>query len=242
MIGRVLRRAARGGGPIRLPGNHRSVLYARFVVPGALAACRRAESSNMSLTRLIAAPRRLSWLFALLPLVAAGLAPEADAAPSGTKSAPAAPPILDADEIAAAVRRDEAIEEARTLGYDEEDEAYGGGGGTGQKFGVAIIGAGIAVAAATSDCVGSDTPTMSTMSSEIDMMAVDGTEPTVCGQYWTDPSGIFGPMIALHGMPLISLPIAYAIRAALRTDAKQTTFNIGTPAGGGVLMQVRGVF
>ncbi|HTU60762.1 MAG TPA: hypothetical protein VMF89_20060, partial [Polyangiales bacterium] len=97
-------------------------------------------------------------------------------------------------------------------------------------FGVAIVGAGIAIAAATSDCVGSDAPTMS-VSSEIDMMAIDGTEPTVCGQYWTDPSGIFGPMIALHGMPLISLPIAYAIRAALHTDAKQTTFNIGTPAG-----------
>jgi hypothetical protein len=49
-------------------------------------------------------------------------------------------------------------------------------------------------------------------------------------------------MIALHGMPLISLPIAYAIRAALHTDAKQTTFNLGVPAGGGISMQVRGVF
>jgi len=106
-------------------------------------------------------------------------------------------------------------------------------------FGVAIVGAGIAVAATTSDCVGNDAPMMS---SEMDMMAIDGTEPTVCGQYWTDSSGIFGPMIALHGMPLISLPIAYAIRAALHTDAKQTTFNLGTPAGGGLLMQVRGVF
>jgi hypothetical protein len=108
-------------------------------------------------------------------------------------------------------------------------------------FGVAIVGAGIAVAAATSDCVGTDAP-MITMPSEMEVMVMDGTEPTVCGQYWTDPSGIFGPMIALHGMPLISLPIAYAIRAALHTDAKQTTFNIGTPAGGGILMQVRGVF
>ena len=106
-------------------------------------------------------------------------------------------------------------------------------------LGVAVVGAGIAVTAATSDCVGTDAPMMS---SEIDVMAADGTEPTVCGQYWTDPAGIFGPMIALHGMPLISLPIAYAIRAALHTDAKQTTFNIGTPAGGGVVMQVRGVF
>lgn len=106
-------------------------------------------------------------------------------------------------------------------------------------LGVAIVGAGIAVTAMTSDCVGSNAPMMS---SEMDMMAIDGTEPTVCGQYWTDSSGIFGPMIALHGMPLISLPIAYAIRAALHTDAKQTTFNLGTPAGGGVLMQVRGVF
>jgi hypothetical protein len=106
-------------------------------------------------------------------------------------------------------------------------------------LGVAVVGAGIAVAAATSDCVVNDAPVMS---SEMDIMAADGTEPTVCGQYWTDSSGIFGPMIALHGMPLISLPIAYAIRAALHTDAKQTTFNLGTPAGGGVLMTVRGVF
>lgn len=106
-------------------------------------------------------------------------------------------------------------------------------------LGAAVVGAGIAVAAATADCVGNDAPMMS---NEIDMMATDGTEPTVCGQYWTDPSGIFGPMIALHGMPLISLPIAYAIRAALRTDAKQTTFNLGAPAGGGIVMQVRGVF
>lgn len=106
-------------------------------------------------------------------------------------------------------------------------------------LGVAVVGAGIAIAATTSDCVAGDS---AMMPSEMDVMAVDGTEPTVCGQYWTDSSGIFGPMIALHGMPLISLPIAYAIRAALHTDAKQTTFNLGAPAGGGVLMQVRGVF
>jgi hypothetical protein len=49
-------------------------------------------------------------------------------------------------------------------------------------------------------------------------------------------------MIALHGMPLISLPIAYAIRAALHTETKQTTFNLGIPAGGGFSLQVRGVF
>jgi hypothetical protein len=106
-------------------------------------------------------------------------------------------------------------------------------------IGVAAIGAGIAIAATTSDCVGADA---NMMPSELDMLTAEGTAPTVCGQYWTDSSGIFGPMIALHGMPLISLPIAYAIRAALHTDAKQTTFNLGTPAGGGVLMQVRGVF
>jgi len=120
-----------------------------------------------------------------------------------------------------------------------DDEGVPGWAWVAGGFGVAIVGAGIAVAAATSDCVGTDAPNMS---SEIDLVPMDGTEPTVCGQYWTDPSGIFGPMIALHGMPLISLPIAYAIRAALHTDAKQTTFNIGTPAGGGILMQVRGVF
>jgi hypothetical protein len=80
--------------------------------------------------------------------------------------------------------------------------------------------------------------------------AQDGSEPTICNQYWTDSSGIFGPMIALHGMPLLALPITYAIRAALHSDAKamskatsqQTTFNIETPAGGGVLLKLRGVF
>ena len=110
-------------------------------------------------------------------------------------------------------------------------------------LGLAVVGAGIAIAATTADCIVTDASAMpSVMPSELDMTVVDGTNPTVCGQYWTDPAGIFGPMIALHGMPLISLPIAYAIRAALHTDAKQTTFNLGTPAGGGVLMQVRGVF
>jgi hypothetical protein len=101
-------------------------------------------------------------------------------------------------------------------------------------IGAAVVGTGVAVAVATSDCVGPDR--------DMAMTSEMGAAPTICGQYWTDRSGIFGPMIALHGMPLLSLPIAYAIRAALHTEAGQTTFNIGTPAGGGVLMQLRGVF
>jgi hypothetical protein len=106
-------------------------------------------------------------------------------------------------------------------------------------IGVAIAGSGIAIAVLTSECVGTgSTPAPSGS----DQMTSEGAAPTVCGQYWTDSSGIFGPMIALHGMPLISLPIAYAIRAALHTDAKQTTFNLGIPAGGGFSLQVRGVF
>jgi hypothetical protein len=106
-------------------------------------------------------------------------------------------------------------------------------------IGVAVVGVGITLAVASSDCVGDSA---STTPAETDMPIAEGTAPTVCGQYWTDSSGIFGPMIALHGMPLLSIPIAYAIRAALHTDAKQTTFNIGAPAGGGLMMQVRGVF
>jgi hypothetical protein len=112
--------------------------------------------------------------------------------------------------------------------------------------GVAVIGAGIALAVATSHCVGNNSATpemaMAMPMTEPDPAMSDTAAPTVCGQYWTDSSGIFGPVIALHGMPLVALPIAYAIRSALHTDANQTTFNIGTPAGGGVLMQVRGVF
>lgn len=108
-------------------------------------------------------------------------------------------------------------------------------------IGAAVLGGGIAISVLTSECVGTSSSTsMTTM--EPDPMASAGTAPTVCGQYWTDSSGIFGPMIALHGMPLLSLPIAYAIRAALHTDAKQTTFNLGIPASGGISMQMRGVF
>lgn len=124
--------------------------------------------------------------------------------------------------------------------WPPDDEGVPGWAWVMGSLGVAVIGGGIAIAVLSSECVGTGAnapPPMMT-----DQTSSDGTAPTVCGQYWTDSSGIFGPMIALHGMPLISLPIAYAIRAALHTDAKQTTFNIGVPAGGGISMQVRGVF
>jgi hypothetical protein len=108
--------------------------------------------------------------------------------------------------------------------------------------GAAVVGTGVAIAALTSHCVTTGTVVTDPQQSVDLTMTEDGAAPTVCGQYWTDPSGIFGPMIALHGMPLLALPITYAIRAALHTDPKQTTFNLETPAGGGVLLKVRGVF
>jgi hypothetical protein len=103
------------------------------------------------------------------------------------------------------------------------------------------VGAGVALAALTSECV---TSSLYASPSEIEVAPKlpDGAAPTVCQQYWTDSSGVFGPMVALHGMPLMALPINYAIRAALHTDAKQTTFNLGIPASGGVSLRVRGVF
>lgn len=98
-------------------------------------------------------------------------------------------------------------------------------------LGAAIVGTGIAIAVATADCANADPATLS-------------NEPTVCLQYWTDPAGIFGPIIAMHGVPLLSIPIAYAIRAAVRPgDAEtQTTFNLTTLPGGGAVLQLRGKF
>ncbi|HET8937336.1 MAG TPA: hypothetical protein VFN67_28030 [Polyangiales bacterium] len=123
--------------------------------------------------------------------------------------------------------------------WPPDDEGVPGWAWVMGGLGVAVVGGGIAIAVLSSECVGTGS---TAPPPPPDQITSDSTAPTVCGQYWTDPAGIFGPMIALHGMPLISLPIAYAIRAALHTDAKQTTFNLGVPAGGGISMQVRGVF
>jgi hypothetical protein len=52
----------------------------------------------------------------------------------------------------------------------------------------------------------------------------------------------FGPLLALHALPLISVPISYAIRAATRPDGAIVTFNVGSTPGGGVSLQTRGAF
>jgi ABC-type cobalamin transport system permease subunit len=104
-------------------------------------------------------------------------------------------------------------------------------------LGVVVVGTGIAISAATAECVGADVMPQAGMAGVAEGEAV---QPTPCLQYTTDPSGIFGPMVALHGLPLIAIPISYAIRAGLRAPGTQVSLE--SPAGGGFMLKLRGTF
>jgi hypothetical protein len=68
------------------------------------------------------------------------------------------------------------------------------------------------------------------------------TADVACYQFPGDRA--FGPLLALHSLPLLGVPISYAIRAAVRPDApvSDVAFNIATSPGGGITFQLRGVF
>jgi hypothetical protein len=52
----------------------------------------------------------------------------------------------------------------------------------------------------------------------------------------------FAPLLAMHALPLLSIPFSYAIRAATRPDGAIVAFNVGPAPGGGVSLQLHGAF
>jgi hypothetical protein len=70
------------------------------------------------------------------------------------------------------------------------------------------------------------------------------TADFACYQFYGDRA--FGPLIALHSLPLLGVPISYAIRMAVRPSPEapvsDVAFDIGPSPSGGVAFQLRGVF
>jgi len=68
----------------------------------------------------------------------------------------------------------------------------------------------------------------------------DGSFSPACNGFANDV--VFGPMLAMHGLPLLGIPLSYALRAALRPAPTQVALNLETVRGGGALLQLRGAF
>jgi hypothetical protein len=92
-------------------------------------------------------------------------------------------------------------------------------------LGAAIVAAGVAVAAVGPSCP--DKPTGEDF-------------PVECFSFSSQK--IFGPMIALHGLPFLGVPVAYGLRSLAQPQADEVAFNVTTPPGGGFVLQVHGVF
>jgi hypothetical protein len=72
----------------------------------------------------------------------------------------------------------------------------------------------------------------------------DGSFALGCSRLHSDV--IFGPMIALNALPLLSVPLAYAIRVWARPSTKASlpslVLNVETAPSGGALIRLRGAF
>jgi hypothetical protein len=49
--------------------------------------------------------------------------------------------------------------------------------------------------------------------------------PVACGNFSAD--AIFGPLLAMHGLPLIAVPLSYVLRAALRPSGVELSVSVG---------------
>jgi hypothetical protein len=67
----------------------------------------------------------------------------------------------------------------------------------------------------------------------------DGTFAAECSRFQSDD--LFGPMLALHALPLLSAPLAYAIRIWAR-PAATVALSFETAPSGGALIRLRGAF
>jgi len=99
-------------------------------------------------------------------------------------------------------------------------------------LGAAVVAAGVGLMAVGPDCP--DKPSGEDF-------------PVECFSY--SSQNIFGPMLAMHGLPLLGIPIAYGLRALSQPPEEEegepetpVAFNVLTPPSGGVVLQVRGVF
>ena len=62
-----------------------------------------------------------------------------------------------------------------------------------------------------------------------------------CFQFPGDQNALFGPMIMMHALPLLSVPLMYAIRSWVRPTTP-VTVDVETPEQGSVVLHVRGAF
>jgi hypothetical protein len=72
-------------------------------------------------------------------------------------------------------------------------------------------------------------------------LRVDG-EPfrSSCSSFAADTT--FGPLVAMHGLPLLGIPLSYAIRTWLRPDGVDVSVHVATFPAHGAELSIRGAF
>jgi hypothetical protein len=74
---------------------------------------------------------------------------------------------------------------------------------------------------------------------QIDVQHPKTPYPLACRDFTGDPN--FGLLVAMHSLPLLGIPISYAIREATRPAGVQLALRVGSLTNG-FSLQIQGVF